>query len=133
MSILLSIHPRYVQAIMDGRKRYEFRKRRFSRRDVQKAFIYSTHPVRMIVGTFTVGTVHVGTPKDLWMRFGRAAGMTKGEFFRYFQDSARGCAIEVLAPSRLRRPIDPRVECMAFTAPQDFCYMDRLVWRKRGR
>jgi predicted transcriptional regulator len=133
MSILLSIHPRYVQAIMDGRKRYEFRKRRFSRRDGHKAFIYSTHPVRMIVGTFTVGTVHEGSPKGLWARFGRAAGMKKGEFFSYYQDFAEGYAIEIIAPRHLRRPIDPRVEYVGFTAPQDFCYMDRLVRRKRGR
>ena len=44
-SILLSINPEYAEKIMDGSKKFEFRKRKCKRR-VDKIIIYSTSPVK---------------------------------------------------------------------------------------
>lgn len=36
MKILLSIKPQYVEKIISGEKRYEFRKKEFKRRDIDQ-------------------------------------------------------------------------------------------------
>lgn len=52
MDVLLSIKPRFAEAILDGRKKYEFRKNKFSEKDINCVYIYSTSPIRKIVGIF---------------------------------------------------------------------------------
>lgn len=66
MKVLLSIKPEFVQEIFTGKKKYEYRKVIFTR-SVDKVVVYSTKPVGMIVGEFTVENilmiplVHYGT------------------------------------------------------------------------
>ena len=50
---LMSIHPRYAHAILEGRKTVEFRKRPLAE-DVTHVVIYSTVPDRAVIGYFTV-------------------------------------------------------------------------------
>lgn len=48
-TVLLSIKPKYVQKILDGTKRYEYRKVNFARR-IDKIIIYSSYPVKKMLG-----------------------------------------------------------------------------------
>lgn len=52
MNIILSIHPEYVEKILAGEKTVELR-RLLPRQNVEKIYIYSTSPVKKIVGYFT--------------------------------------------------------------------------------
>ena len=45
MDVLLSIKPRYVKSILEGGKRYEFRKTIFKNRKIDRICIYSSSPV----------------------------------------------------------------------------------------
>ena len=56
MKVLLSIKPEFVQEIFTGKKKYEYRKAIFTR-SVDKVVVYSTKPVGMIVGEFTVENI----------------------------------------------------------------------------
>ena len=58
MKVLLSIKPEFVQEIFTGKKKYEYRKAIFTR-SVDKVVVYSTKPVGMIVGEFTVENILV--------------------------------------------------------------------------
>ncbi len=49
MDVLLSIKPKFAEAIIDGRKRYEFRKSKFAKKDINRVYIYSIYPVKKIV------------------------------------------------------------------------------------
>ena len=53
MNVLLSIRPKYVEEIIKGNKRYEFRKSIF-KKNVEEVWIYATSPTKKIVGTFSV-------------------------------------------------------------------------------
>jgi hypothetical protein len=53
--VLLSIKPKYVKSIIEGDKRYEFRKTIFKNREINRIYIYSSSPVKKIVGTFEIG------------------------------------------------------------------------------
>ena len=56
MTVLLSIKPDYVEKILDGSKKYEFRKIIFND-NIQRIMIYSSSPVKKIVGFFRRGQI----------------------------------------------------------------------------
>lgn len=124
MLALLSIKPKYVEAIMRGEKRYEFRKSIFKHRNVAKVYVYSTAPVKKVVGTFGIVKIIEGHPKQLWNRFSLFSGLDFIEFFKYFKDIERGFAIEIESPERFKEPIDPWDSMPQFVPPQSFYYID---------
>ena len=56
MDVLLSIRPKHVKAIEQGKKKFEFRKVIF-RKSVERIYIYETSPTSQIVGFFEVGSI----------------------------------------------------------------------------
>ena len=64
-AILLSINPNHVENILNGSKKYEFRKKA-CKRHVDKILIYSTTPIMKIVGEAEVEDVLVDEPETIW-------------------------------------------------------------------
>jgi type I restriction enzyme S subunit len=93
MNVLLSIKPRYVEAILKGDKRYEFRKNIFRNKDVENVYIYATSPVKKLVGFFKVGNILEDHPVCLWDQLKEFSGLDEKEFFSYFGDNKRGFGI----------------------------------------
>lgn len=124
MNVLLSIKPRYVEAILKGDKRYEFRKNIFRNKDVENVYIYATAPVKKLVGFFKVGNILEDHPVCLWDRLQEFSGLDEKEFFSYFGDNKRGFAIEILSVAEFLNPLDPRDFIPRFAPPQSFCYLD---------
>lgn len=91
---LMSIHPEFCDAILDGRKQVEFRKRRLAD-DVSHVVIYATAPVSLLVGSFRVAAQQTSTPEDLWRRFHRVGGIDSSGFFSYYSGKREATAIEV--------------------------------------
>ncbi len=127
MNLILSIRPHHAKAILDGLKKYEFRKSIFKNRDIGTVYIYTTRPIQRIEGLFTIGSIHEGRPKILWERFGEYSGLEEKSFFEYFRGANKGFAIGIEAPRRFRTPINPKERIPGFHPPQNFCYIsDRL-------
>ncbi|MCK4757507.1 MAG: hypothetical protein KAS67_03555 [Thermoplasmata archaeon] len=124
MKILLSIKPKYVEEIMNGHKKYEFRKTIFKNTDVEKALIYSTSPIKRIVGDFEIGEIIEGHPKDLWNELNEHAGISNDEFINYFNGNSKGYAIQIKSVNIFDEPIDPWENNPNFTPPQSFFYID---------
>ena len=125
MNVLLSIKPKYVEEIMNGNKRYEFRKSIFRcREDVELVYIYSTSPVKKIVGVFTIETIIEDHPRNLWEKFKEFSGIEKEEFFSYFGERKKGFAIGTENVEVFECPIDPKISIPGFVPPQSFCYVD---------
>ena len=124
MFALLSIKPKYVEAIMRGDKKYEFRKSIFKHRNVAKVYIYSTAPVQKVVGTFRIGRIIEDHPERLWNQLCGFSGLDDKEFFNYFKDSERGFAIEIESLEKFKEPIDPWKSAPRFVPPQSFCYIE---------
>lgn len=68
MKVLLSIKPEYVEKILDGTKKFEFRKGIFKNPDVKSVVIYSTMPVGMIVAEFDIADVIEDKPSNVWKK-----------------------------------------------------------------
>lgn len=124
MNVLLSIKPRYVEAILKGDKRYEFRKNIFKKKDVENVYIYATAPVKKLVGFFKVGDILEDHPVCLWDQLQEFSGLDEKEFFNYFGDNKSGFAIEILSVAEFLNPLDPRDLIPRFVPPQSFCYLD---------
>ena len=123
MNVLLSIRPKYIEEIIKGNKRYEFRKSIF-KKDVDKVWIYATSPTKKIVGTFVIGEITKDTPDNLWNKFNGLSGLTEQEFFDYFSGINVGFAIELKYLKLFKVSIDPKVVFPDFIPPQSFYYFD---------
>ena len=108
---LLSIRPAFASAILNGNKRFEFRRRIFAQ-PVDIILVYVTVPVQRIVAEFKVRAVLSGNPETLWKSTHRYAGIDKKVFLEYFRDAKVGYAI----------PFCP-VKRLGITPPQSFTYL----------
>ena len=82
MNLLISIKPEFVNKILANEKLYEFRKSIFKQK-VDKIFIYSTYPVKKIVGYFEASEIICKSPQELWNSFSEVSGISKKDFFKY--------------------------------------------------
>lgn len=121
MDVLLSIKPGYVREIIQGNKRYEFRKIIF-KEEAQRVFIYSSSPIKKIIGMFYISGIIRDTPENLWAEFRDQAGIDEKEFFNYFAGKDKGYAIEINDLKIFDDPIDPKKHHPNFNPPQSFCY-----------
>jgi predicted transcriptional regulator len=124
MNVLLSINPGYINRIMKGEKKYEFRKRIFKRRDIEHVYMYSTSPVSKIIGWLSIETILEGSPEELWEICYLYSGITEEEYFCYFEGKKKAFAIKIKDVKAFDDPIDPYVIFDSFFPPQSFCYLD---------
>ena len=127
MDVLLSIKPKFAEAIIDGRKRYEFRKSKFAKKDINRVYIYSTSPVKKIIGVFKISSVIEDSPGALWDRLKDHAGISEEEFFDYFGSKETGFALEIKDVQKFENPIDPRALIPNFVPPQSFYYINDSI------
>ena len=123
---LLSIKPIYANAILDGRKKVEFRKRPF-KRAVSHVVIYATAPVQRVVGWFQTKRFEQMSPSALWKRFASVGGISEEQFNIYYNGSESGVAIHVDKPQRLANPVSIKQTKVA-TAPQSYAYLSAAVF-----
>lgn len=124
MNVLLSINPKYAEAIITGEKLFEFRRSIFKRDGISRVYLYATNPIQKVVGSFKVGKVIYKEPKLLWEEFSQYSGVSYAEFFKYFQDSNIGYAIEINDLEVFKEPLDPRFLIEHFNPPRSFIYID---------
>ena len=122
MNLLISIKPEFVKKILAYEKLYEFRKSIF-KEDVDKIFIYSTYPVKKIVGYFEVNEIICESPQELWNSFSEVSGISKKDFFKYYANSNEGFAIKIDNLHIFEEYIDMS-QYDDFRAPQSFCYVE---------
>lgn len=125
-AILLSIKPEYVEEIILGEKIFEFRKRIW-RKSVKIVAIYSSAPIKKIIGYFIIDEIIKGTPKEIWHHCKEGAGITKEDFFNYFRNKEMAFAIKIGRLEIFEVPIIPLEVIKDFKAPQSFMYLEGLV------
>lgn len=81
--ILLSINPEYVDKIISGEKKYEYRTR-VAKRSVKKIIIYCTFPRMKILAEAEIKEVLCLRPEELWRETKDKSGITKEFFDSYF-------------------------------------------------
>lgn len=123
--VLISIKPEYASAIAKGWKKVEFRKRVFSD-TVERAFVYSSSPVKKIIGSFRITHIEKGTPEYIWNKYSECGSISEYNFFDYFQNHKLAFGIEISSFDLYDNPIDPYCIDTKFRPPQSFCYIDNV-------
>ena len=118
MKVLLSIKPEFVEKILDGSKKYEFRKSAFKRDDIKKVVIYATMPVGKVVAEFDIEQVIHDEPEKLWRKTKKHAGISKDFFNEYFFGRKYAVAIEVGQVTKYEEPMSIKALGDNVTPPQ---------------
>ena len=126
MNAILSIKPIYANAILQGVKTVEFRKKIFKKEQVKKVYIYSSAPVMKIVGYFTIEDIIKCEPNELWKSFGKEGGedFSEQNLLNYFEGKEYGYAIKINSVTSFKSPKDPKQLIKNFVAPQNYRYTE---------
>lgn len=120
--VLLSIHPEHAEAILSGRKHYEFRKVLFKER-VKEIVLYATSPVCRVIGKFEIEEIYSASPDAVWSKAVGAAGISHEHFKSYFLGRDLAHAIKVAKPVRFSQPKPLSLYLKSNSPPQSFCYL----------
>ena len=124
--VLLSVRPRFAEALLDGSKTVEIRRRRARIADGATCLVYASSPVRALLGAVSVETVDTAPADVLWSRWGDRTALRRDEYDQYLAGGARPCAIVIsraisfpipLGLSELRRRHSP------FVTPQSYRFL----------
>jgi predicted transcriptional regulator len=123
--LLVSIHPKHVEQIFSGKKRYELR-RKFSTKWVgHRMNIYATEPAMQLVGQATVRRVVQNSPREIWKKLGSELGCNRTDFDRYTKNAEKIFALELDEITPFRIPISRKdaAEILkeSLTPPQSYC------------
>src|SRR5690348_16037028 len=69
-ALFISVKPRYANAILEGTKTVELRRTRPNLPDGSLVILYSSTPTRAVVGWAQLTAVRVGTPLEIWNKYG---------------------------------------------------------------
>ena len=125
---LLSIKPRYVAEIKEGKKIYEFRKKipNFASSEISnKILIYCSKPVKSIIGEFIVEKV-ISLPFNLLMEEIEASDSYKIRLKNYFGEATVCHALKISEFKEYRKDITLeylRKEITGFSASQNYRFL----------
>lgn len=123
--VVLSVRPHYSNKIFEGKKTVELR-RRFPvlapRGTI--AYIYSTSPVRALMGSTEIDRVIKLPVPEIWKKFGKTAQITRADFDNYFSGMQQGFALKISNARSFSRPINLTElrDRFNFEPPQSFLY-----------
>lgn len=123
MKVLLSIKPQFVEQIIKGTKRYEFRKAIYKRTDIDTIVVYASSPVCRVVGEFKVDEILCENPETLWQHTHDSAGITREFFDRYFDKREKAYAIRIKSFLPYENPTKLTEAFPGKVPPQSFCYL----------
>lgn len=124
MKILLSIKPKYVERILDGTKKFEYRKKIFKNKNVNTVVIYATKPIGKVVGEFYIRNIIEDDPRTIWNLTNKYSGISKNSFDKYFHNVQEGFAIEIDNFVKYKRELElNEVSKKLKSAPQSFVYI----------
>lgn len=121
-TILLSIKPEYAIKIINGTKKYEFRKH-LAKEKIDKIILYATFPEKKIIGEVEVIGTIANKPSPLWETTKKTAGISRCKYRTYF----KGCTIAYayILGSAIKYDTPKQLSDLGLQmAPQSFVYID---------
>ncbi len=94
-ALFISVKPRYANAILEGSKTVELRRTRPHLPDGSLVILYSSTPTRAVVGWAHHAGIRVGTPIEIWDKYGTAAAIDETDYDAYFDGTDQAFALEL--------------------------------------
>lgn len=121
--LLISIKPEYVNDILNGVKKYEYRRVKPKRKDISKLVIYSTSPVKKVVGEVEVIEILDLPPEELWKRTSCDSGISKSFYDKYYDGKEKAYAFKL--GNVIQYEIPKNLDDVGIDfVPQSFLYLD---------
>lgn len=120
-TIVLSIAPEYVQKIIDGTKKYEYRTK-VAKENIDAIVIYCTAPVKKVVAKAQVIDILQDSPSALWDKTKDFSGISKSFFDKYFENKKIAYAYR-LGKIEVYKKQKTLKEFGLSAAPQSFVYL----------
>ena len=124
---VLSLKPRFAEAILAGIKTVELRRTEPKIVVPTRALLYAASPVRALLGSCIITSVNSADLAALWREHGSKAALPYEEFLQYFDGVDLGTALTLTEPRPFSRKIplhDLRTKPQSFRPPQSFAYVD---------
>lgn len=121
MQALMSIKPEYVEKIFNETKKYEYRKTKPTY-NINKIIIYSTSPIKKVVGEITIKNIIIDTKENIWNKTQKHSGTTKKFYDKYFYDKEIAIAYEIDKIIIYENPKE-LIDFGIKNAPQSFIYI----------
>ncbi len=119
--MLLSIKPQYVEKIVAGQKKFEFRK--FHCRDeVDTIVIYATAPMKQVIGETTILQIIEGDVEYVWQKTRPYGGILKKDYKEYYKKREIAIAYQ-LGEVRLYDEPKKLADFGLSYVPQSFAYL----------
>ncbi len=94
--IVISIKPVYVNKILSGAKKVEFRKKPIKNTEnINNVFIYSTRPDKKVRAIVKIIGVDFGDINKMYQKYKTIGGICKEDFFDYFGHKKNGYVYKI--------------------------------------
>lgn len=124
-ALLLSLQPRFAEAILSGAKTVELRRKAPTLDPDAEVILYSSTPVKAIVGIAYLSEIARLDPPELWDRHGSRSGVTSGEFDSYFDGTDIAYGLFLGHARTATRPVPlTTLRALGITPPQSWRYLD---------
>lgn len=124
-ALVLSIKPEYVERIIAGTKKYEYR-RRLAKREIDVIYIYCTAPTSRVVAAVKVIGRISEPPSELWDETKRESGISHEKYNEYFTGCKIASAYVLGDVTHFEEPL-PISRLGIASAPQSFAYVQSAV------
>ena len=119
--MLLSIKPKYVDEIIAGKKRYEFRKFH-CREGIDTIIIYATAPIKKVVAEGSLLDIVEGDVETVWKQTRLAGGITHKDYREYYKKRDTATAYHLGVVIQYDDPLDLSDFGLHYV-PQSFAYV----------
>jgi predicted transcriptional regulator len=100
---IISIHPRFTDAILTGSKTVELRRRIPPIEVGTRLWMYATRPIAAVVGSAIVGAIFRDTPSAIWDMYAEQTAIAREEFDQYFDGANEAIGISLRQVRRVRQ------------------------------
>ena len=121
--LLMSINPEYVDKILSGSKKYEYRKIKAKRNDIDKIIIYSTYPIMKVVAEVDIEEILEDTPENIWKQTKNESGVSKQFYDKYYNNKEIAVAYKLGKIKKYKKP-KMLTDIGINYIPQSFAYLN---------
>ncbi len=122
-ALLLSLRPRHAEAIMDGRKTVEVRRRRVSALPGTLVILYASSPLKAVVATGRLESSRMCSADVAWAEFSSTLGLQRHELYAYLGD-VDACLLFIDKVRVLNPPIHlGELATSGFRPPQSYRFL----------
>lgn len=127
--IVLSIHPQYGNAILQGVKKVEFRRNGVPE-EIKGIVLYATTPIQGIIALIEITDCIVASPAQLWKMYGSVGMITRKDFNEYYKEYQIGKCYTIGNVFPFNIPLNLKKWAGLSNPPQSFAYMGDANWEE---